>query len=371
MNYFDDKRIQCSDKITTYPYGYFNNKSSINSEIKDNTVKLNEIDNSGIIPKNYNTKDPLKATNVTLDINKIIEINNDIYVDSAKSVYIGKIKRINVNNSYSSFIKTFCASIIKSAYNEIINEAIYTDSIKSACIDNIKSIDYIDRIKSTCNDTIKNKFTYADNSKSICKDKIKSTIVNINYPDLSKSTCVDNVKSASTNIIKQKRVYCKDINNKSVHSKINYEISALLKIKKVSNTNIIIKKKLNPKAINIKYELNSLNKIKKVTNTSKNVIDFLNKHITQIINDNKVHNQNETNNAITNTVIHDNIKKAHAKLANSTLPINKVHIENNSANNTSKKTHKKLFNPVLKEMLNMLIVYYIITFYTILIRLKK
>ena len=52
LNYFDDKRIQCSDKIITYPYGCFNNNSNINSEIKDNTVKL---DNSAIIPKNYNT----------------------------------------------------------------------------------------------------------------------------------------------------------------------------------------------------------------------------------------------------------------------------------------------------------------------------
>ena len=66
------------------------------------------------------------------------------------------------------------------------------------------------------------------------------------------------------------------MNNKSVHSKINYELSALLKIKKFSNTNIIIKKKLNPQAINIKYELNALNKIKKVFNASKNVINFLN-----------------------------------------------------------------------------------------------
>ena len=48
LNYFDDKRIQCSDKITTYPYGYFSNNSNINSEIKDNTVKPNEIDNSGL-----------------------------------------------------------------------------------------------------------------------------------------------------------------------------------------------------------------------------------------------------------------------------------------------------------------------------------
>ena len=76
LNYFDDKRIQCSDKITTSPYGYFNNNSSINSEIKENTVKLNEIDNSGIITKNYNTKDSSKNTNATLDINEIIDANN-------------------------------------------------------------------------------------------------------------------------------------------------------------------------------------------------------------------------------------------------------------------------------------------------------
>ena len=78
-NYFDDKRIQCNDKITTYPYGYFNNNSSINSEIKDNTVRLNETDNSGIAPKNYNTKDPLKNTNATLDTNDIIEIDTNSY----------------------------------------------------------------------------------------------------------------------------------------------------------------------------------------------------------------------------------------------------------------------------------------------------
>ena len=125
MNYFDDKRIQSNDKITTYPYGYFNNNSSINSEIKDNTVKLNEIDNSRIIPKNYNTNNHLKNTHVTLDINKIIEINSDSYADSAKSTCIDKIKSTDVNNNYSSFIKTFCEGIIESACNEIINEAIY------------------------------------------------------------------------------------------------------------------------------------------------------------------------------------------------------------------------------------------------------
>ena len=125
MNYFDDKRIQYSDKITTYPYGYFNNNPSINSEIKDNTVKFNEIDNSRIIPKNYNTNKRLKNTNVTLDINKIIEINSDSYADSAKSTFIDKIKSTDVNNNCLSFIKTFCEGIIESTCNEMINEAIY------------------------------------------------------------------------------------------------------------------------------------------------------------------------------------------------------------------------------------------------------
>ena len=43
LNNFDDKRIQCSDKITTYPYGYFDNKKDINMQIKDNTVMLNAL----------------------------------------------------------------------------------------------------------------------------------------------------------------------------------------------------------------------------------------------------------------------------------------------------------------------------------------
>ena len=141
-------------------------------------------------------------------------------------------------------------------------------------------------------------------------------------------------------------MYCKNINTKSAHSKINYELSALLKIKKVSNTNIIIKKKPNPQVINIKYELSMPNKLKKVTNASKNVIAFLNKHITRIIKGNKVHTHNEINNTVTTTVIH-NIEKPHAKSA---IPINKVHIENNTAGNTSKKTHKKLFKKVLKQI---------------------
>ena len=138
LNYFDDKRIQCSDKITTYPYGYFNNNSSINSERKDNTDKCIEIDNSGIIPQNYNTKDPLKNTNATLDINEIIDANSDSYADSVKSACIDKIKSNNANNNYLSFIKSFCKCIKKSACYEIIKDAIYADSTKSACIDNIK-----------------------------------------------------------------------------------------------------------------------------------------------------------------------------------------------------------------------------------------
>ena len=63
-----------------------------------------------------------------------------------------------------------------------------------------------------------------------------------------------------------------------------------------------------------------------------------------------MHIGNVINNTVANKVIHDNIKKAHAKLANSILPINKVYIENNTASNTSKKTHKKLFNNVLKQI---------------------
>ena len=51
-----------------------------------------------------------------------------------------------------------------------------------------------------------------------------------------------------------------------------------------------------------------------------------------------------TENEINNTVTHDNTKKAHVK---SVIPINKVHIENNAA---SKKTHKKLFKNVLKQI---------------------
>ena len=80
-----------------------------------------------------------------------------------------------------------------------------------------------------------------------------------------------------------------------------------------------------------------LNKLKKVTNASKNVIAFVNKHITQTIKGNQMHTQNST---VTNTVIH----------AKSVIPINKVHKENNTASNTGKKNHKKLFENVLKQI---------------------
>ena len=39
-------------------------------------------------------------------------------------------------------------------------------------------------------------------------------------------------------------------------------------------------------------------------------------------------------------VVHDNIKKAHAKLADNAIPINKVHIENNNATNASNISKK-------------------------------
>ena len=215
LNYFDDKRIQDNDKITTYPYGYFENDVNIYHEIKNNTDKLNEIDNSSAIPKNYNTKDPLKKenTNVTLDINKIVDVNNDIYADNAKSVSIDNIKSTDVN--YLTSIRSFWNDIIKSACQEIIkSDIIYADSAKSTCNDIIKSTTiYADSAKSTCNDIIKSTIIYADSAKSTCNDNIKYTNIKIN--------------KKNTNIT---RVYCKNINNKSGHSKINYELNALLKL---------------------------------------------------------------------------------------------------------------------------------------------
>ena len=53
-----------------------------------------------------------------------------------------------------------------------------------------------------------------------------------------------------------------------------------------------------------------------------------------------MHKQNVINNTAANKFIYDNIKKAHVKLANSILPINKVYIENNNTNNSNKKHMK-------------------------------
>ena len=262
----------------------------------------------------------MKYTNVTLDVNKIVHANN-IYADTAKSVCIDNMESTDAH--YLTSIRSFCNNIIKSVCEEIIkNDIIFADSVKSTCNDIIKSTTiYADSAKSTSNDIIKSTTIHADSAKSTCNDTIKYTNIKIN--------------KKNTNIA---GVYCENINNKSAHSKINYELNALLKLKKVSDNNIIIKKKLNPQVINIKYELNTLLKLKKVTNASNNVFAFLNKHITQIIKGNKVHTQNEIN-STTHVVIHDNIKKAHAKLTDhinkSSIKFNKVNMENNSVNNAN------------------------------------
>ena len=56
-----------------------------------------------------------------------------------------------------------------------------------------------------------------------------------------------------------------------------------------------------------------------------------------------MHTHNKINN-ITLVVIHDNIKKTHAKLTGhinkSSIKINKVHIKNNSANNANSISKK-------------------------------
>ena len=109
-------------------------------------------------------------------------------------------------------------------------------------------------------------------------------------------------------------------NVKSVHSNNNiiYELNKLIKLKRVTDTPIIINKKSNFQAITIVYELSKLRKLKKVSNSSKNVIDFLNKHITQIINNDNVYTCNNITNT-TNAVIYNNIKKIHGKLTDCIL----------------------------------------------------
>ena len=119
----------------------------------------------------------------------------------------------------------------------------------------------------------------------------------------------------------------------------------LLKNKKVTNRRTINTKKINMQAISIKYELISLNKLKKVTNAPANIINFLNMHLNRIKNNND--NNKDICKEMNNTrpvVICDNIKNTNKKL------INKVHIENNSANTITKKTHIKVFNNVSKKV---------------------
>ena len=90
--------------------------------------------------------------NVSLDINKIIDANNDNYLEDTKSI---------------------CEDIIKS-------NIIYVDSVTSTCLDNIKGINV--------------NSNYIDNVKSTYIVIIKSTNVNNNYLDSIKSTCADRIR---------------------------------------------------------------------------------------------------------------------------------------------------------------------------------
>ena len=155
LNYFDNKRIQANDKITTYPYSYFDNYTDINSKIKINIDRLNEIDKSGIKPTIYNTKDPLKKennANITLDINKIIDVNSDNYLDSTKRTSMDIMKSTNANGNYLDSTKSTCKNIIKSNNVNII----YVDSVKSTYSDVIKSSNVIS------NYLVSTKSTYID-----------------------------------------------------------------------------------------------------------------------------------------------------------------------------------------------------------------
>ena len=197
LNYFDEKRIQCNDKITTYPYGYFDNKKDINMQIKDSTVMLNAIDNSGIIPNYYNTKDPIKnIASATIDINKIIAIN------SAKST---------------------CIDNTKSTTN-------YADSGKRKCIDIIISTNvnnnYLDIIKST---NVNNKYI----------DSIKSKFIDKKHKNISTKSAYSIVTGELNALLKSKKVTNKNIitriNINIQDASIKHELSMLSKLKKVTN----------------------------------------------------------------------------------------------------------------------------------------
>ena len=190
LNYFDNKRIQANDKITTYPYSYFDNYTDINSKIKINMDRLNEIDKSGIKLTIYNTKDPLKKennANITLDINKIIDVNSDNYLDSTKSTCIDIIKSTNANSNYLDSTKSVCEDIRKSNNANII------------CVDSVKNT-YSHIIKNTNVNS-----NYLDSAKSTYIDIIKSTNVDNNYLDSIKSTFADIIKitNGKTNKIKK------------------------------------------------------------------------------------------------------------------------------------------------------------------------
>ena len=236
---------------------------NINMQIKDNTVMLKAIDNSGIIPKNYNTNGINKKYIIStpIDINKITELNNGIYEDSAKSNDIDIIKSANANKNYLDALKSNDIDNIKSA-NANKN---YLDALKSNDIDNIKSANanknYLDALKINTNDNIKsvnaNK-NYLDALKSNTNDNIKSANANNNYLDALKSDNGDIIKTKTIITIPRK-----NISNKSAHSKIARELNALLKSKKVTNINknIVTCKKINHQAALIRHELSMLCKL--------------------------------------------------------------------------------------------------------------
>ena len=157
LNFFDDKRIQCNDKITTYPYRYFDNTSNIIDEIKNNTKELNNINNSAIISKNYIAKVPIeKDVNIT---NEIIANNADIYAGSTC------IDSITCTYPYEDSLKRTFIDIIKSTNA-------YIDSKRITCIDEIKSSIYADSVKSACIDKIKCNNINTNSIKSIFAKKI-------------------------------------------------------------------------------------------------------------------------------------------------------------------------------------------------------
>ena len=209
---------------------------NINDEIKNNTKELNKIDNSDIIPKNYNTKAPFK-NNINNEnvINEIIANNVDIYSDSANSACIDIINCIDAyidntkcttiviiksTNTHTNNIKITIIDIIKSIiafiYNlniivvyiiRIINNK--TNNIKNICYAKIKSSKYLNSKKGK---------KHLDSIKSICHDKIKST----NADNSIKSTCVDKIKAYIFNASTKNNIT-------TAHKKVKWEVNMLSK----------------------------------------------------------------------------------------------------------------------------------------------